>query len=386
MYNFNFYNPVRIEFGKGQIAKLSKLVPQGANVLITYGGGSIKKNGVYDQVIKALEGFNITEFSGIEPNPHYETLMKAVDLIKQKSIDFVLAVGGGSVIDGTKFIVAAAEYKGSDPWDIVVKGAKVESALPFGTVLTLPATGSEMNSGAVISKEATKEKFAFNSKKVFPKFSILDPETTYSLPVKQLRNGIVDTFVHVMEQYFGYRDNSLISERFAEGILKTLIEIGPRICNNPDTIDYDDRANFMWAATMGLNKLIACGVKEDWATHNIGHELTALYGLDHGITLAIILPGVMEAVKDERRFKLLQYGERIWNISPLQDNAAEEAIQKTEEFFNSLGMKTKLLDYGLGKEAVDEVVNRFKSRKNPEISGLPDVNLSNLERILLSRI
>ena len=313
MNNFNYYNPVQILFGKGKIAEIGKHIPAHTKIMMTYGGGSIKKNGVYQQVMDALKGFEIIEFPGIEPNPHYETLMKAVEIIKQEKVDFLLAVGGGSVVDGTKFIAAAACFEGHDKWDILAKRAHIENALPFATVLTLPATGSEMNCGAVITRAETQEKLDFGSPKVFPKFSVMDPEATYSLPLRQIANGIIDTYVHVMEQYLGYPENAMIQDRFSEGILQTLVELAPKIYSSEKPI-YDDRANFMWAATMGLNGLIACGVREDWATHHIGHELTAFHGLDHAVTLAIVLPGVLNGVKELRKVKLLQYGERVWGI------------------------------------------------------------------------
>lgn len=385
MNNFNYYNPVQILFGKGKIAEISKYIPAGAKIMMTYGGGSIKKNGVYDQVMAALKGHTVVEFPGIEPNPHYETLMKAVGIVKSEQIDFLLAVGGGSVIDGTKFIVAAACFEGADKWDILSKRARIEKALPFAAVLTLPATGSEMNAGAVITRAETQEKLDFGSPRVFPKFSVLDPETTYSLPKRQLANGIIDTYVHVMEQYLGYPDNAMIQDRFAEGILKTLIELAPRIYQ-AEKPDYDDRANFMWAATMGLNGLISCGVGEDWATHHIGHELTAFHGLDHGVTLAIVLPGVLNGVKELRKVKLLQYAERVWGIDPNAPDAGKEAIARTEEFFQSLGVKTRLSDYGIGQETITRIVERFKERGTQYMSFLEDVNLDNLEDILKSRL
>ena len=312
MNNFDFYNPVKILFGKGKIAELKKHIPVGAKILITFGGGSIKKNGVYEQVIAALEGFNVQEFGGIEPNPRFETLMKAVELVKAEKIDFLLAVGGGSVLDGTKFIAAASCYKGEDAWDIPAKHAKIESAIDFGAVLTLAATGSEMNSGGVVTKAATKEKLAFGSPLLFPKFSVLDPEATYSLPKRQIANGVADAFVHVMEQYLTYPVNSPVQDRFSESLLVTLIEEGTKAYDS-ETPNYDEYANMMWAATMALNGLIGAGVQSDWATHMIGHELTAFHGIDHAVTLAIVLPGLMTHLKDKRSVKLLQYAERVWN-------------------------------------------------------------------------
>lgn len=385
MENFEYYNPVRILFGEGKIAEIGKYLPKGMKVMMTYGGGSIKRNGVYDQVMKALAGTDVVEFGGIEPNPHYETLMRAVELGRKEGVGFLLAVGGGSVIDGTKFIAAAIGYEGEDPWDIVLKGAEVKAAMPLAAVLTLPATGSEMNCGAVITRESTREKLAFHCPLVYPRFSAMDPTVTYSLPKRQLANGLVDTFVHVMEQYYTMTERTDIQDRFSEGILRTLTEIGPRIIA-AETPDYQDRANFMWAATMGLNGLIAVGVVEDWATHQIGHELTAFHGLDHGVTLAIVLPGVMEATKEHRRRKLLQFGERVWGINPELPDAAEQAIARTEAFFNGLGVKTRLGDYGIGMETIERIERRFRERGRHAIGGIDDVNTDNVRAILESRL
>lgn len=361
MNNFDFYNPVKILFGEGKIDQLSQEIPANAVVLVTYGGGSIKKNGVYDKVKVALKGHTFLEFGGIEPNPHFETLMKAVEVVKAKKITFLLAVGGGSVIDGTKFIAAATLFQG-DSWDILKKGAKVEKALPFGAILTLPATGSEMNSGGVITRAATKEKLAFGSPLLFPKFSILDPTTTYSLPKNQVANGIVDAFIHTTEQYLTYPSNSPIQDRYAESILKTLIEIAPQLLASTD--DYQSRANFMWSCTMALNGLIATGVPTDWATHMIGHELTAFFGLDHGVTLAIVLPALLREMKDDKREKLLQYGRNVWGIEKgTEDNRIDEAIIRTVSFFNSLGVKTKLSAYGITVDQLTPIFERFQARQ-----------------------
>jgi len=366
MENFEFYNPVKICFGKGEIAKLSRLVPREEKILVTYGGGSIKRNGIYDQVMSALQGFSVEEFSGIEPNPHYETLMKAVERVRQEKIGFLLAVGGGSVIDGTKFIAAASLWEGSDPWEILAKRYQVNitGAVPIGTVLTLPATGSEMNGNAVITKWETRDKLAFNSDLVKPRFSILDPEVVFSLPDIQVANGIVDAFIHVMEQYLTYPVNSPIQDRFAESILVTLLEEGPKVL--ADRKDYNSAANFMWAATMALNELIGTGVPQDWSTHMIGHELTALYGIDHGQTLAIILPGVMQIKREDKKEKILQYAERVLKIKGgTEDDRINAAIAKTIEFFESLGIKTKLKDYNVGKSVIPVVVDRFRQRGIP---------------------
>jgi len=384
MENFDFFNPVKILFGKGKIAELGNHIPKGAKILMTYGGGSIKKNGVYDQVMEALKDYNITEFGGIEPNPHFETLMKAVEIVRNEGIDFLLPVGGGSVLDGTKFIAAAAYYEGEDEWDILAKRAEITKAVDLGAVLTLAATGSEMNSGGVITKAATKEKLAFGNPLLFPKFSVLDPETTYSLPMRQITNGIVDAYVHVMEQYLTYPVNSPVQDRFAEGLLLTLIEEGPKAMAS-ETPDYENRANLMWAATMALNGLIGMGVKSDWATHMIGHELTAFHGIDHGVTLAIVLPGLLTKLKEQRGEKLLQYAERIWNITEGTDEERKTlAIQKTEEFFQNVGIATRLGDHKVGQDSIDIISKRFIERGY--VGMLPDVAAADVAEILESRL
>lgn len=386
MNNFNFYNPVKILFGKGKIAELSKNVPENARVLLTYGGGSIFKNGVYDQVKAALNGFNIIEFGGIEPNPRYETLMKAVDVVKAEKIDFLLSVGGGSVLDGTKFIAAAALYDGELAWNIAAKQISVSKALPLGAVLTLAATGSEMNSGGVITREATQEKFAFGSPVTFPKFSILDPTTTYSLPQSQVANGIVDAYVHVIEQYLTYPLNTAVQDRFSEGILLTLIEEGPKAIK-AETPDYDNRANLMWAATMALNGIITVGGKSDWSTHMIGHELTAFHGIDHAVTLAIVLPGVMRLMKEKRREKLLQYASRVWNINEgAEEQRIESAIQRTEDFFRQVGIATRLGEHNVGQDTIDRITERFTQRKMRAVGSQQDVSIADVGELLRTRL
>ncbi|MBB3187530.1 iron-containing alcohol dehydrogenase [Microbacter margulisiae] len=360
MNNFVFKNSTKLIFGKGTISSLAAEIPAGRRIMMTYGGGSIKKNGVYDQVKAALSQFSVIEFGGIEPNPTYETLMQAVALAKEHHIDFFLAVGGGSVIDGTKFIVTAMLYNG-DPWEFMLNPSKAQHAMPFASVLTLPATGSEMNNGSVISKKATQEKLAFAIAETYPQFSILDPEVTFSLPKRQLANGVVDAYVHVMEQYLTYPSESMIQDRFAEGILSTLIEIGEKVVN--DEPDYDLRANFMLSATMALNGFISMGVPQDWATHMIGHELTALFGLDHGVTLAIIEPSLLRATKEYKKTKLLQYADRVWSIKHgTEEERIEAAIDKTEAFYRNLGIKTKLHEYNIDNKSFDTIVDRFAKR------------------------
>jgi len=363
--NFTFYNPTRIVFGTGTIAKINKLIPRKAKVMVLYGGGSIKKNGVYEQVMAALKKRETLEFGGIEPNPDYDTLMQAVKKIQKKGADFLLAVGGGSVIDGVKFVAAAALYPGSDPWDILAGDglSQVKEALPFGSVLTLPATGSEMNNGSVISRRSIQEKLSFSSDLVFPRFSILDPETTYSLPQKQIRNGLVDAFVHVTEQYLTYPVGAVVQDRQAEAILMALIDLAPSALQMPP--DYTARANYMWSATCALNHTLNRGVPQDWATHEIGHELTALYGLDHAETLAAVLPWLLWYKRKQKQAKLLQYGYRVFGLRTQKyEDRVNQTIEATAAFFHSLGMPTTLTAYGIDpEEAAQKVQARVEKHQ-----------------------
>ena len=384
MLNFSFSNKTRIHFGEQQIAQISSEIPLDAKVLITYGGGSIKKNGVYDQLSAALSKHITFEFPGIEPNPSYETSMKAVALVKQEKIDYILAVGGGSVIDASKFIAAAANFNG-EPWDILAKGATVESAIPVGVILTLPATGSESNSGAVISKLATKDKLPFLSPHVLPQFAVLDPAVMNSLPARQLSNGVVDAFIHTTEQYLTYSVNAKIQDRFAEGILLTLIEEGPKLFS--DAKNNEINANVMWSATQALNGLIGSGVPQDWATHMIGHEITATYKLDHAQTLAIVLPRMMWEMRETKQEKLLQYASRVWNINEGDTESRIKAvIEKTEQFFHSVQMKTRLSDYQLGEEAVDVIINQLERHGMTQLGEKQLVTLEHSRNILMASL
>lgn len=362
MNNFEFKNPTKIIFGKDTIAKITTEIPSEAKVLLLYGGGSIKKNGIYDQVKAALSDIETIEFGGIPANPEYDTLLKALEVIKEEKITYLLAVGGGSVIDGTKFLSAAALYDGDTPWDILEKGIKTEKGMPFGTVLTLPATGSEMNSGAVITRKETKQKLAMGGPGLFPEFSVLDPQVVTSIPERQLANGITDAFMHVLEQYLTYPIGALLQDRFAESILQTLTEVAPKVLKDPT--DYKATASFMWSCTMALNGLIQKGVPTDWAVHGIGHELTALFGIDHARTLAIIAPSHYKFNLDTKKEKLAQYGERVWNITEGDtEEKAKAAIQKTEEFFNGLGIETKLSKYtDEYKGTAETIAKRFTDR------------------------
>ncbi len=363
MNNFEFCNPVNLVFGKGKIANLSKLLPKDAKIMMTYGGGSIKKNGVYEQVTEALKGFDYIEFGGIEPNPKYETLMKAIELAKQNGVNYLLAVGGGSIVDGTKFIAAAMHYNGTNAWDLMLD-AKLMSTMtpiPLACVLTMSATGSEMNCGAVISNITNKEKFAFHHAGVYPKFSILDPTVLFSLPRRQVANGIIDTFVHVMEQYMTYPVGGMVQDRFSEGVLKTLIEIAPKIIDNPT--DYEAMSNYMYSATIGLNGYLSMGVPQDWATHMIGHELTAIHELDHAVTLALVEPSLLRVMKSDKHDKLIQFAERVWGIDTGSDEERiENAIQQTQNFFESLGIVPSLEHYGVPQSTIDEICRRFEVR------------------------
>ncbi|GHA39553.1 NADH-dependent alcohol dehydrogenase [Salinimicrobium marinum] len=362
MKNFEFKNPTKIIFGKGQIEKLSQEIPENAKILMLYGGGSIIRNGIYEQVKEALSGYEVVEFGGIPANPEYSVLMDALKVIRDKNITFLLAVGGGSVIDGTKFLSSAAEYEGETPWDILAQKIPTTKAMPFGTVLTLPATGSEMNSGAVITRAETKEKLGMGGTGLFPLFSILDPQVIQSVPSRQLVNGITDAFTHVLEQYMTYPSGAILQDRFAESILQTLIEVGPKVLDDPT--DHVAASNFMWSCTMALNGLIQKGVPTDWAVHAMGHELTALYGIDHARTLAVITPSHYKFNFETKKEKLAQYAERVWNITEGSlDHKASAAIEKTEEFFNLMGIDTKLSAYTRDYHGTaEEISKRFKER------------------------
>ncbi|PWC20210.1 alcohol dehydrogenase [Brenneria roseae subsp. roseae] len=382
MLNFILHTPTKILFGEGQIAELSKEIPADARILITYGGGSIKRNGVLDQVHQALEGRNVLEFSGIEPNPTYETLMKAVDIVRAEKIDFLLAVGGGSVVDGTKFIAAAADYQAApDPWHILeTTGAHITSGIAMGAVLTLPATGSESNSGAVITRRATGDKQHFFSPHVQPVFAVLDPVVTYTLPERQIANGVVDAFVHTIEQYLTYPIDARVQDRFSEGLLLTLIEEGPRALSEPQ--NYKVRANVMWSATMALNGLIGAGVPQDWATHMLGHELTAMHGLDHAQTLAIVLPSMLTAKKAQKRAKLLQYAERVWNLRDgSEDQRIDGAIAATRDFFEKMGVPTRMSDYQLDGSTIPAMVAKLEEHGMTALGEHHDITLADSQRI-----
>ncbi|MGS2722295.1 iron-containing alcohol dehydrogenase [Porticoccus sp. GXU_MW_L64] len=384
MLNFTFHNPTRVHFGEGQITNIANEIPRDAKILMTYGSGSIKQNGVYDQVREALkEHENVIEFPGIEPNPTYEKMMQAVALIKEHGITYILAVGGGSVIDGSKFAAAAACYQGDDPWDILAKGAAVEAALPLGCVLTLPATGTETNIGAVLTRDGSK--LPFGSPHVTPRFAILDPSITLTLSDRQICNGVVDAFVHTLEQYLTYPVNGKVQDRFAEGLLQTLIEEGGSVFENREDIDI--RSNIMWSATLALNGLIGSGVPQDWSSHGIGHELTAMFGIDHARTLSIIVPANLKLRKEAKREKLLQYAERVWGLTDGEDSIKiDQAIQFTEIFFQDLNMPTRLSHEGVAKDAIQDLINSLKKHGMLNQGEKGDVDLATCEEILIAAL
>lgn len=393
MLNFSFQNPTRIHFGEGQIKAISQEIPLDARVLLVYGGGSIKNNGVYQQVIKALDEHTFFEFSGIEPNPSYDTLMQAQQIIKAERIDYLLAVGGGSVVDGAKFIAAAALYEGegegesegakdSDPWDILAKQQAVTKALSMGAILTLPATGSESNGNSVVTRDGNK--LAFNSPLVRPLFAVLDPSVTLSLSDRQISNGVIDAFIHTIEQYLTYSVNGKVQDRFSEGLLQTLIEEGPKALRAETREDLEVRANIMWSATMALNGLIGAGVPQDWSTHMIGHELTGAFGIDHARTLSIVLPAVMKVQKEQKREKLLQYATRVWQITEGEDNARiDQAIELTEQFFTQMQVPTRLSDVNLQRKDVDLVINRLQQHGMTSLGEHNDITLEVSREVLL---
>jgi NADP-dependent alcohol dehydrogenase len=383
MLNFNFQNPTHIHFGTGKIEAISNEIPLNAKVLVVYGGGSIKSNGVYQQVSEALAEHTWFEFSGIEPNPTYDTLMKAQDIIKSENIDYLLAVGGGSVVDGAKFIAAAAFYEGDDPWDILVKGQAVTKALPIGAVLTLPATGSESNGNSVVTRDGIK--MPFSSPLVRPLFAVLDPSVTLSLSDRQISNGVVDAFVHTIEQYLTYGVNGKVQDRFSEGLLQTLIEEGPKALSPDTKNNLDVRANIMWSATMALNGLIGAGVPQDWSTHMIGHELTGEFGIDHARTLSIVLPAVMKVRREQKREKLLQYASRVWHINEGNDDSRiDQAIRLTEDFFEKMQVPTRLSHVELGSKDIDLLIERLEQHGMTALGENNDISIA-ISREILSQ-
>ena len=381
MLNFDFYNPTRILFGQQRIADIGKHIPSQAKVLVLYGGGSIKATGTLKEVLAALGERQVLQFGGIEPNPSYETLMQAVALVKEQKIDFLLAVGGGSVIDGTKFVAAASVCEDDALHILKTRGGSIKAALPMGVVLTLSATGSEMNNGGVVTQKSTHTKSAFFSHHTFPQFAVLDPTKTYTLPTRQIANGVVDAFVHITEQYLTYPVDGYVQDRFAEGLLLTLIELGGKSLHNPE--DYNIRANLMWVATLALNGLIGAGVPQDWSTHMIGHELTALYNIDHARTLAIVLPAMLTVRQEAKREKLLQYAQRVWHINEGDEQQRIElAIDKTRGFFERLGVDTRLSAYDLNNTDIEKILAQLQAHKMTALGEKREITLEVSRQVL----
>jgi NADP-dependent alcohol dehydrogenase len=382
MFDFKFYNPTQIIFGNDRFNELEKLIPTDAVVMITFGGQSAKKFGTIDRVKDALGDRKIVEFGGIEANPEFDTLVEATELAKRERVSFILAVGGGSVMDGSKFIALAMELKDAEYQSILSHGfvpVPTDRAVPLGCVVTLPATGSESNAGGVITLQG--HKLAFMSPLVFPKFSFLDPDLTKTLPQEQVANGVADAFVHVVEQYLTYPVDAKVQDRTAEGIMLTLIEDGPVTYQDPD--NDAARKNFIWSATVALNGFIGVGVPQDWSTHMIGHELTAQFGIAHGRTLAIVLPSLLRARKDKKKAKLLQYAERVWNITEgNEEHRINLAIDKTEQFFNSIGIVTHLSHYGINQPEIDKVVVNLEKLGMTALSESGDLTLDIVKNIL----
>lgn len=383
MENFEVINPVRIIFGKDQLTRLPELLKESNvnTILLAYGGGSVQRIGLLDKIKAQLQDFKTIDFGGIEANPDFETLMEGVELARKEKVDFILAIGGGSVIDGVKFISGAINYNGN-PWDVLEnkKGCSFSSAVSFGTVLTLPATGSEANSGAVISRRELKAKRGMGGPLFFPKFSFCDPTLVASLPKKQIANGIVDAFMHTLEQYLTYPMDNLLQEREAEGILSTLIEIA-NVVDHPE--DYKLASNLMHCATHALNGNLRCGVVSDWTTHMIGHELTAIFGIDHAQSLAIIAPRLWEVKFNEKQEKLTQFGKRVWKLEGSNEDIAKEAISKTEDFFQSLGVKTKLSDYTSEFKGSEKTIRNIFENRGWLLSGeRKSTDLDEIEKII----
>lgn len=370
MQNFEYKNTTHLIFGQNTIARLSGLIPKEAKVMVAYGGGSIFKNDVMNQVKHALADYNIIEFGGIEPNPDYDTLCKAVEIVKQEDVDFILAVGGGSVVDGVKFIAAAVKYPSSDYWNIMKSvGQDVEDAVPLGCILTLPATGSETNIGSVISWRKKGLKAPFMSEHVRPTFAILDPETTCSLPQVQTINGIVDAYVHTLEQYLVSREHTPIQDHQAEGLLRVLEECGLALLKNPK--DYNLRAQIMYAATLALNGQLGLGVTQDWATHAMGHELTAKYGYDHGQTLSMILPSLLRVRMDVKEEKLKIFGKEVFKMN---NPSGEEVVRRLEKFFTEVGTPIRIPG-NISKQEIDELVANLFFQNSGKIGEGKGINM-----------
>ncbi|MDM5228694.1 iron-containing alcohol dehydrogenase [Cytobacillus sp. NJ13] len=375
MQNFTFYNPTKLIFGKDQLSQLQTEIPQyGKKVLVVYGGGSIKRNGLYDKVKAQLHeiGAEVFELSGVEPNPRISTVRKGVEICKAEGIDFLLAVGGGSVIDCTKAIAAGAKYDG-DAWDLVIKKAFAVKALPFGTVLTLAATGSEMNAGSVITNWETNEKYGWGSPVTFPKFSILDPVNTFTVPRNQTVYGIVDMMSHVLEHYFHLEENTDFQDRMCESLLITIMEAAPKLLE--DLESYEHRATILYSGTMALNGILNMGYRGDWATHNIEHAVSAVYDIPHGGGLAILFPNWMKHNLNVKPERFKQLAIRVFNVDPegkTDEETALEGIERLREFWNSIGAPTRLADYDIDDSKIELMAD--KATVNGEFGNFAKLN------------
>lgn len=355
MNNFNFCVPTDIRFGKGQIGCLpEELKKYGKRILMVYGGGSIKRTGLYDTILDLLKEFEIYELSGIEPNPKLDSVRKGAAICKEKNIDMILAVGGGSSIDASKHIACAAYYEG-DAWDLMFDRSKMTKALPIAVVLTMAATGSEMNPGAVITNEETNEKIEIAGPILYPTISICDPTYLYTLPAKQTAAGTADILSHAMEQYFQPTDDAYLTDRISESLMKTVIHYGPIALKEPE--NYEARANLMWASSLGLNHILTVGKGGAWSCHPIEHELSAYYDITHGEGLAIVTPAWMKAVLcDTTVERFAMFGRNVWDITEGDAREiAEKAIEKTAEFFKSLGLPSTLKEVGINAEKFEEM-------------------------------
>lgn len=378
---FKLCIPTEIVFGSGQISALSELVQPGARVLLVYGGGSIKRNGVYEQVRAALATCEVSEFGGIEVNPLYETCLRAAALARTMQTQLILAVGGGSVVDAAKFIATIVPLQVDDPWDYLAKGGAPSGTLPVGAVLTLPATGSESNPVSVISSRERHLKIPFANEAARPKFAILDPDTMKSLDKRQLQNGVVDAFTHVVEQYLTLPVNTPVQFGFSEVLMETLIEWGPRLVEKGDATS---REVVMWAANQALNGLIGAGVPQDWSTHMIGHAITALYDIDHARTLSMVMPSLMRFRSAAKKDMLLRYARRVWHIDTADENAArEEAIRRTEAFFRQMGCPVRLSDVAPIRIVPDDILEHLERAGQTALGESADIGPKEVKEILV---
>ena len=383
MQNFTYYIPTKIHFGKDKVFEIVNEIPAKSKIMLTYGSGSIKKNGIYEQVKQILNTYEVVEFGGIMENPTSEYLQKAIEFARNEQVDYMLAIGGGSVIDATKFISAGYFYDG-DAWDFVTKKIPITKTIPFGTVLTLPATSSEMNFISVISNTATQEKYSFRDDALFPKFSVIDPEYTFSLSKKQLGYAICDSFLHVMEQYMNTANTALLQNYMSESLLTILLEEGTKAMQF-ETPDYNNRANLAWAQSWCLNGMIQAGVPTDLATHKVGHELTALYNITHAPSLGVTYPSVLRMIKTLRKPKMLRFAKAIMHVNAsTEDETMNVAIEKTIQFFNAMGISHRLCDYNIPLNAYNVVCDRFIQRGLNVIGNMQDINVNALRPQLIN--